>query len=99
MKCGVPVIGKVPDIMPEWMSEDNGVWIADKTSIVDYVSDFIQGWLEDNINEEMYTKMESTVSKYSDKKAFDESVCKMIEEIQIKRAESFENQLQKLTNN
>lgn len=99
MKCGVPVIGKVPDLMPEWMSEDNGVWIADKNSIVDFVSDFLQGWLEDNINEEMYKKMEDTASKYNDLDQFEKQFCSLIEDIQIKRAESFENQLTKLTSN
>lgn len=60
MKCGVPVIGKVPDLMPEWMSEENGVWIADKNMIVDFISDFLQNWLEDNLNEDMFVKMEET---------------------------------------
>jgi len=99
MKCGVPVLGKVPDIMPEWMSEDNGIWIADKNMIVDFVSDFIQNWLEDNLNPEMFIKMEETVNKYSDFTEFGKQVCKIFEEYQIKRAESFENQLQKLQNN
>ena len=99
MKCGVPVIGKVPDLMPEWMTEENGVWIADKNMIVDFISDFIQNWLEDNLNEDMFVKMEETANKYSDSSKFDEQVTKLFEDYQLKRSESFENQLQKLQNN
>lgn len=98
MRCGVPVIGKVPDLMPEWMSEENGVWIADKTMIVDFVSDFIQNWLEDNLNEDLFLKMEETSNKFTDMINFNKSVCELFEDYLNKRAESFENQLKKLTN-
>ncbi len=27
MKCGVPVLGKIPNLIPEWLNEDNGIWI------------------------------------------------------------------------
>jgi hypothetical protein len=40
MKSGVPVLGLVPNIIPEWMSEDNGFWINNKTQIVDFIADF-----------------------------------------------------------
>lgn len=97
MKCGVPVLGKVPDIMPEWMSEDNGIWIADKNMIVDFVSDFIQNWLEDNLNPEMFIKMEETVNKYSDFTEFEKQVWKIFEEYQIKRGRIFRKSTTKIT--
>jgi glycosyltransferase involved in cell wall biosynthesis len=56
MSCGVPVIGKVPDLQPEWMNENNGIWITDKLLLSDIIADFIQNWLEDNIKPELYTK-------------------------------------------
>ena len=57
MKCNVPVIGKVPNLPPSWMNEDNGIWITDHTLLADVISDFIQNWLEDNIKPELYSEM------------------------------------------
>jgi hypothetical protein len=37
----------------DWMTDDNGIWITDKTLLPDYVADFIQNWLEDNIKPEI----------------------------------------------
>lgn len=61
MKCGVPVIGKVPNIQPKWMTEDNGIWTIDQTQIVDLVSAVFKGWLEDRVPSELYEEMENTV--------------------------------------
>ena len=57
MKMGIPVLGLVPDIAPSWMTEDNGLWLNNKTLIVDVLSDFIQNWLEDNVNPQIYEQM------------------------------------------
>ena len=35
MKMGIPVLGLVPDNVPSWMNEDNGLWVNNKTIIVD----------------------------------------------------------------
>jgi len=99
MKCGVPVLGKIPNLIPEWLNEDNGIWIAKKNVIVDFASDFIQNWLEDNLNLELFTNMEKTAEKYSNISEFEKTVCDLFEDQQLKRAEIFENQLKKLTNN
>ena len=99
MKCGVPVLGKIPNLIPEWLNEDNGIWIAEKNVIVDFASDFIQNWLEDNLNLELFTNMEKTAEKYSNISEFEKTVCDLFEDQQLNRAEIFENQLKKLTNN
>ena len=72
MKCGVPVIGKVPNMVPEWLEEvdeqnnlmikDNGIWTNDILKLPDLVSTFIRLWLEDNIPSELYQKMEESVN-------------------------------------
>ena len=49
MKCGVPVIGRVPNLVPSWINQNNGIWISDENKMVDFTADFIQNWLEDNI--------------------------------------------------
>jgi len=95
MKSNVPVIGKIPNMTPEWMNEDNGIWITDQTIIPDVIADFIQNWLEDNIKPEMYEEMKKTAQKYSDKQEFESSVVSLFEGYIKTRTESFEEQISK----
>jgi hypothetical protein len=95
MKSNVPVIGKVPIMAPEWMNEDNGIWITDQTLLADVVADFIQNWLEDNIKPEMYDEMKKTADKFSDKQKFDLAVVSLFEGYLHNRANSFEEQISK----
>ena len=95
MKSNVPVIGKVPNMAPEWMNEDNGIWITDQTLLADVVADFIQNWLEDNIKPEMYDEMKKTADKFSDKQKFDLAVVSLFEGYLHTRANSFEEQISK----
>ena len=96
MKSNVPVIGKVPIMAPEWMNEDNGIWINNQNMVIDVISDFIQNWLEDNINPELYTTMESSVSKVNNKSDFDNNVVSIFGKMISTRIESFSEQLNKL---
>lgn len=96
MKVNVPVIGLVPDLVPTWMNEDNGVWINNKTMLVDVLSDFIQNWLEDNINPTLFENMESTVQSLPTLSQFEENVVELFERMLEVRLDSFESQLNKL---
>ena len=93
MKSNVPVIGKVPNLLAEWMTEDNGIWITDKTLFADVIADFIQNWLEDNIKPEMYEEIKKTADKYSNKQEFESSVTTLFTKFLINRADSFEEQI------
>jgi len=95
MKSGVPVIGKVPNIPPDWMTEQNGIWITDKTLFVDVIADYIQNWLEDNINPEIQDEMKKTMEQFSDKQKFDSSVVTLFTTYLNTRADSFEQQISK----
>jgi hypothetical protein len=96
MKVGVPVIGLVPDLVPSWMDENNGVWINNKTMMGDVLSDFIQNWLEDNINPNLLENMESTVNSLQTLDEFETKVVKLFDDMMNVRLESFEAQLNKL---
>ena len=96
MKMGIPVIGLVPNITPEWMNEDNGIWINNQNMIVDVIADFIQNWLEDNINPKLYEEMEVTINKLSTKEKFESEVVELFAKMIDTRADSFEAQLSKL---
>jgi hypothetical protein len=95
MASGVPVIGKVPNIQPEWMNDDNGVWLTNKNLICDFIADYIQNWLEDNIKTELYDNMKKTVETYTNKQEFDSTVISLFENYLNVRAESFEQQISK----
>ena len=95
MKSNVPVIGKVPNMAPEWINEENGIWITDQTLLPDVVADFIQNWLEDNIKPEMYDEMKKTSDKFSDKQKFELAVVSLFEGYLNTRANSFEEQISK----
>lgn len=93
MKSNVPVIGKIPNLKAEWMTEENGIWITDKTLFADVIADFIQNWLEDNIKPELYLEMEKTVEPYTNKREFDNSVTNLFASYLDNRAKSFEEQI------
>ena len=95
MACGVPTIGKIPDLQPEWMTEDNGIWVTDVTLMSDFIADFIQNWLEDGIKPELYDHMKETVVKYQNKQEFETSVVNLFETFLTTRADSFEEQITK----
>jgi hypothetical protein len=96
MKCGVPVIGKVPSLFPHWMNEDNGLWLGEETKLCDFTADFIQNWLEDNIKPELYDKMDETVSTLISKEEFETKINNLFSEYITSREISFVEQLNKL---
>ena len=95
MASGVPVIGKVPYIQPEWMNENNGAWVTNPTLMCDFIADFIQNWLEDNIKPELYDSMKKTVENYTNKQEFDTNVTTLFGDYLNVRANSFEEQISK----
>ena len=95
MKMGIPVLGLVPDIAPSWMTEDNGLWLNNKTLIVDVLSDFIQNWLEDNVNPQIYEQMEKTIVGVSTEQKFEEETLSLFSKIFETRLTSFEDKLSK----
>jgi hypothetical protein len=94
-KMGIPVIGLVPNLQPEWMNENNGIWINNQNMFVDVIADFIQNWLEDNINPIIFEEMEKTISEFSDKSKFESDVVDLFENMINTRLSSFEDQLSK----
>lgn len=57
MKCGIPIVGKIPDTEPEWISE-NGFWTYDGNKVVELLGTYILAWIEggdvtDDIKERM----------------------------------------------
>jgi glycosyltransferase involved in cell wall biosynthesis len=96
MVSGTPVIGKTPNMLPEWMNEENGVWTNQFNEMVDVIANFIQNWLEDNISEKLYENMSLTSSKYQNKNKFESKVLELFEDYFTARLDAFQEQLDKL---
>jgi len=96
MKVGVPVIGKIPNLKPGWLTEENGIWTSNQIQMVDIIAEFIQNWLEDNISEKLYTICEETGEKYSNSDNFKSLVIKTFDGYLTTRLNSFQEQLNKL---
>ena len=96
MKMGIPVLGLVPDNIPTWMNEDNGLWVNNKTIVVDVLSDFIQNWLEDNLNPELFVNMDNTMESISTLEKFESDTISLFSKMFDLRITSFEDQLSKL---
>jgi hypothetical protein len=96
MKCGVPVLGLVPNMLPSWMNEENGIWINNKVQMVDYIADFLQNWLEDNVNPNLYEQMDKTMESLPTKEDFYTKSVSLFEGYLTTRQTSFEEQLNKL---
>ncbi len=95
MKCGSPVIGKIPNLKPDWLTEDNGFWTFDPNQIIDILSAYLKNWLEDAIPTELYEKMAETVKPYN----VEDQKTKVLETFglyQSQKIEQLEIQLNKL---
>lgn len=70
MACGVPVIGLIPQMTPEWMYNEetgyaeNGIWVTSKISIPQQIGNFFDMWLTNTLPNELYENMEKTVESY-----------------------------------
>lgn len=95
MKCGVPVIGKIPRLIPAWMNENNGIWIHETIKILDFVADFLQNWFEDNVSEKIYEGGFETAEKFSDTNNFKNQIVMTFDGYNQIRVTNFKNELNK----
>jgi glycosyltransferase involved in cell wall biosynthesis len=95
MSSNCPVIGIVPNIVPDWLNQDNGIWVKESDKLVDYVADFIQNWIEDNISEKLYENGTITAEKYSSTEKFNNSIVDLFKKYLSSREEYFSQQINK----
>jgi hypothetical protein len=76
MKCETPVIGTIPDLIPEWMVKhgkgtegstlrDNGIWTDNVLNVPGLIAEYLRLWLEDSIPENILTEMKELDSSYT----------------------------------
>jgi hypothetical protein len=76
IECGTPVIGKIPNVVPEWMEnidEDgnqtlkyNGLWVNSTQNINDMIASYMKAWLEDSVPQDLLDGMNETKGIYSE---------------------------------
>ena len=95
MKCNVPVIGKIPNTEPDWLTE-NGMWTYDINKIVELLGTYVLAWLEGiELTEEVKQKMKDTLLPY-EKSITENNILSIFGSIKNKRVESIQKALEKL---
>lgn len=65
MKCGVPVVGKIPHNDPDWLSE-NGFWTYDGNKITEILGTYVLAGIEGVVlTPEVKEKMNSSTAPYT----------------------------------
>jgi len=75
IQCNTPVIGKMPNLIPEWMEtkdaegnysiKNNGIWTNTTVNIPELIATYIKVWLEDSVPTDMLESMEETKGSYT----------------------------------
>jgi len=95
MKCGVPIIGKIPKTEPDWLSE-NGMWTYDENKLVELLGTYILAWIEGiELTDEVKQKMKDTLLPY-DSEITKSNILSIFQSIKNKRVESIKTTLEKL---
>jgi hypothetical protein len=78
MECNTPVIGKMPNMIPEWMEgkdedgnyviKNNGVWTNTTINIPELIATYIKVWLEDSVPNELLESMKQSTGQYTEEK-------------------------------
>lgn len=95
MKCGVPVIGKIPNTEPDWLSE-NGMWTYDSDKITDILGTYVLTWIEGHeIKDEVKDKMKETLLPYTTS-VTEGNILSIFQSFLNKRTEAIKNAIVKL---
>lgn len=75
MECETPVIGKIPNLVPEWMQttdekgqasiKANGVWTNTTTNIPELIATYMKLWLEDSVPQDLIKTMKESQGQYT----------------------------------
>lgn len=78
IECNTPIIGKMPNLIPEWMEEkdgagnliikNNGVWTNTTVNIPELIATYIKLWLEDSTPADLKEGMAESKGLYTPEK-------------------------------
>jgi hypothetical protein len=96
MKCEVPVIGKIPNIEPDWLNE-NGIWTYDVEKITELLGTYVLANIDGaEITDEVKQKFKDTLLPY-DENITKNSITSIFTTLRNKRIESINILIQNLT--
>ena len=76
--------------------ENTGIWVDDLVLMSDFIADFAQNWLEDNIKPELYEEMKVTAQEYKNQEKFKTETIELFSNYINTRLEAFESQVSKI---
>lgn len=75
MECNTPVIGKMPNLIPEWMEttdsegvltiKNNGVWTNTTINIPELIGTYLKVWLEDSVPTDLVNGINESKGQYT----------------------------------
>jgi hypothetical protein len=81
IESNVPVIGKIPNMIPEWMEQtdengvvsikNNGIWTNTTLNIPEIIATYLKLWLEDSVPSDIIDSMKESQGKYTEQNQID----------------------------
>lgn len=78
MQSNTPVIGKIPNLIPEWMEgvdeagnpiiKNNGVWTNTTINMPELIATYLKVWFEDSVPTELLESINSSKNQYTSEK-------------------------------
>jgi|TARA_R110000851_G_scaffold848_3_gene2881 hypothetical protein len=76
IQCDTPVIGKIPEMIPEWMQDEsddkqviklknNGIWTNSTLAIPDLIADYMKAWLDDSLTDTFLDAVKDSKDTYT----------------------------------
>lgn len=97
MKCGVPIVGKIPNNEPDWLSE-NGIWSFDGDKISDLLATYVSAWLDGvELTDDIKEKMKETSLLYT-KEIFIQNTLSIFNSLFSSRSESIKTAIERIKN-
>jgi hypothetical protein len=76
IESNIPVIGKIPNLIPEWMEEidengnatikNNGIWTNTTLNIPEIIATYLKLWLEDSVPSELLEGVKNSQGQYTE---------------------------------
>ena len=103
MKTGSIVVGKVPEVTPEWMMDNDnltnaGIWVDNFASLPSVLASVIRTWTMDEIPNEIQEIADKVVEKYTNKNQLQDIKNIIINKLIEGRKKEFQTTLESLNN-
>ena len=105
MECGTPIIGKIPNMVPEWLEttdeqgnlvvKNNGIWTNTTLNIPELIATYIKVWLEDSVPSDLMEAIKESTGQYTTEKQ-KEVLASVYSQLIEERKQEFNNMLPKV---